>query len=947
MLQAIPKDASGNTLTNRIATWSTSDPAVATVAAGVVTGVAFGTATITATVEGQVGSMDVKVKDGVIATAAGASYTGQNSVVAVTIPAGALIQTRNVTVAPADAPPPNDRLLPGTAFDFGPLGVTFAQLVSITIKYDPAKVTGGSPESGLQLYEVIGTSWRVVAGSTVNTTTKTVTGNVDHMAVYGVLMQPRVETVSINKDTTVVVQTTVQFTAALKDNEQQPLTRPVTWTSSNPAIVKIDANGLASALLPGQVTITATSEGKSTTAKMTAVPGPPAALSIAAGDGQAAEAGSVVPTAIAAKVSDAFGNGVSGFSVTFAIVSGGGTITGATATTDAGGIATIGSWTLGTVAGPNTVTASGAGLSPPFVTFTATGGAGAPTSVVAVGGNNQTATAGGPVATPPSVKVTDANGNPVTGFTVVFAPASGSGTVTGASVATNSSGIATVGGWVLGSTPGPQTLTATAGSLSGSPVTFAATGVAPIPARIVLNNGNLQTAGVGKPVPVVPSVKVVDAADIPVPGLAVTFTVTGGGGSVVGGDAVTNVGGFANVTSWILGPNPGTNTLTATVASLPTLSGNPVTFTASGVAAPPVAMAIAAGNQQSAPAGTQVAIKPAVLVTDANGAGVPGVTVVFSIRSGSGSITGANAVTNSSGIATIGSWTLGIAGNSLFATVDGLAGSPLIFVALGSAQVQVVTFGDSNTDFGFSGTDPNVVVASYVSNRADVRLGPNDANSPRQLAGKIETRWTANRPNQTIKIVNHGIAGTSTGAGRTVLYSPNARELVNGVARFQGEALGMAYPWSGDEPFAQQSYPTGPIQRVQAFTPRASDFLYISMGTNDFGAGISTASSLVNLEWMVDQWIALGLPANHVIITTLPPRQVGQSASLPGLNDGIRSLASRKGLRVVDIATLTSNDNGLTWKSASLHVGDSLHYAESVRDSIADAVTSIMLQLTP
>ncbi|MDP9179054.1 MAG: Ig-like domain-containing protein, partial [Gemmatimonadota bacterium] len=49
ILQAIPKDAAGSTLTNRMTEWSTSDASIATVAAGVVTGVAPGTATITAT----------------------------------------------------------------------------------------------------------------------------------------------------------------------------------------------------------------------------------------------------------------------------------------------------------------------------------------------------------------------------------------------------------------------------------------------------------------------------------------------------------------------------------------------------------------------------------------------------------------------------------------------------------------------------------------------------------------------------------------------------------------------------------------------------------------------------------------------------------------------------------------------------------------------------------
>ncbi|MDP9178184.1 MAG: SGNH/GDSL hydrolase family protein, partial [Gemmatimonadota bacterium] len=283
-------------------------------------------------------------------------------------------------------------------------------------------------------------------------------------------------------------------------------------------------------------------------------------------------------------------------------------------------------------------------------------------------------------------------------------------------------------------------------------------------------------------------------------------------------------------------------------------------------------------------------------------------------------------------------------GNSLFASVDGLAGSPLIFTALGTAHLQLVTFGDSNTDYGYSGNNFPIVASSYVGNFAATRLGPNDPNSTSQLAGKIESRWRASR-SQTIVVVNHGIGGTTTGTGRTIVGSPNARESVNGVTRFEGEALRVAYPWSGGEP-QSNNYPSGPIPRVQAFTPRTSDFLYISMGTNDAGAGISTASTIVNLEWMVDLWIARGIAANHIIVTTLSPRSPGQLSVKP-LNDQIRSKFLPKGVSVVDLAAMTSNDGGDTWKSASLHIGDSLHYAESVRDLLADAVVNILLARTP
>jgi hypothetical protein len=56
-------------------------------------------------------------------------------------------------------------------------------------------------------------------------------------------------------------------------------------------------------------------------------------------------------------------------SVTFAVASGGGSVTGETATSDLSGAATVGSWTLGAQPGTNTLTASAPGLA--AVTFTA------------------------------------------------------------------------------------------------------------------------------------------------------------------------------------------------------------------------------------------------------------------------------------------------------------------------------------------------------------------------------------------------------------------------------------------------------------------------------------------------------------------------------------------------------------------------------------------------
>lgn len=60
-LKAVATDASGNVLTGRSVTWSSANPAVATVASGLVTAVSAGTARITAESEGKSGSAEITV----------------------------------------------------------------------------------------------------------------------------------------------------------------------------------------------------------------------------------------------------------------------------------------------------------------------------------------------------------------------------------------------------------------------------------------------------------------------------------------------------------------------------------------------------------------------------------------------------------------------------------------------------------------------------------------------------------------------------------------------------------------------------------------------------------------------------------------------------------------------------------------------------------------------
>jgi hypothetical protein len=282
-----------------------------------------------------------------------------------------------------------------------------------------------------------------------------------------------------------------------------------------------------------------------------------------------------------------------------------------------------------------------------------------------------------------------------------------------------------------------------------------------------------------------------------------------------------------------------------------------------------------------------------------------------------------------------------IGGQSLFVTRAGLNGSPLIITAMSTASVRIVTFGDSNTDAGWSGTALSAVATSYISVEGP-HAGPY-IHHPTQLAGKIEAKWRA-ASTVAVAAVNHGISGTGTGAGRSTSGAPNAREVVGTTTRFQAEVLGAAFPWNGAE--SGPTYPTGPINRIAAFVPRADDFVYVSMGTNDSNYGVGSDQSAANLNWMIDQWVLAGRAPDHFILTTLAPRP-STNGAIVLVNQQIRQIAVSRGVYLIDIAQRTSDDNGYTWRSKDDNVGDELHYSEAVRDWIATQIVAYMLTKAP
>jgi adhesin/invasin len=161
--------------------------------------------------------------------------------------------------------------------------------------------------------------------------------------------------------------TSAQATATLNGTQASN----VMWSSSNSTVASVSADGLVTGALQGTAVISATSNGATGQLSVTVVPGAPASMRIYAGNNQSGPAGSQLSDPLCTNVLDAAGNLIVGAVVTYEVASGGGQLASpASPATDASGIAISGLWTLGSAAGPQTVTASSPGVG--SLTFTAT-----------------------------------------------------------------------------------------------------------------------------------------------------------------------------------------------------------------------------------------------------------------------------------------------------------------------------------------------------------------------------------------------------------------------------------------------------------------------------------------------------------------------------------------------------------------------------------------------
>jgi uncharacterized protein YjdB len=356
-------------LTGRPVSWTTSKPSVATVSStGFVTPIGPGQAVITAT---QTGS-------------------GLSATTTVTV--------SPVSVASVVVTPSLDTLIVGQAVQLAAAAKDASgnTLAGRTIVWD------GSDDN----IALVSSTGRVVAQA-LGTMTVTATSELKTGTATIVVVAVPVASVTISPTTQSVIvgSTTPAFTAVAKDASGNVLSgRAITFASGNTAVATIDANtGVATGVAPGTASITASSEGvTSTGATLTVTDVPVSSITISP-TSQTVVPGDQTP-AFTAVTKDGSGNVLTGRTVTF----NSGTPAVATINSNTG-VAT------GVSPGTSSITASSEGKTSTAATLTVTE---VPVNNVVVTPPSQSVDVGSTVnfvATP-----RDASNNPLSGRTIVY-----------------------------------------------------------------------------------------------------------------------------------------------------------------------------------------------------------------------------------------------------------------------------------------------------------------------------------------------------------------------------------------------------------------------------------------------------------------------------------------------------------------------------------------------
>ena len=383
------------------------------------------------------------------------------------------------------------------------------------------------------------------------------------------------------------------------------------------------------------------------------------------GNGQTGAVGANLSNAIAVKVLDANGIGVSGVTVTFSVRKGNGTLGSPTAVSTPTGVAST-TWKMGTVPGAASVTAILSTTSViDSVVVSATAVAGTASTVVITSGDAQNGTVGQQLNTSLTATTYDSYGNVAPSSPVAWTVVSGGGKLTVLNATSDANGVSAAQ-WTLGTVAGTQVARASVGTATTADFKASANGGNP--AQLIVDAGANQSGTVGRALTTNLSVRVLDSYGNGVKGASVVWTADDGVIAAIG-SSTDSLGRMQ--ARWTLGNKTGPQSALASLAGT-----TPLPFAASALAATPSVAAIETGDGQTQAINNTLPLPLVVKVTDSFGNPVAGVPVNWSTAGGSGSVVVANNTTDATGRSTA-LWTLGVTAGPMTALAN-VSGQPIL-----------------------------------------------------------------------------------------------------------------------------------------------------------------------------------------------------------------------------------------------------------------------------
>lgn len=550
----------------------------------------------------------------------------------------------------------------------------------------------------------------------------------------------------------------------------------VRWSTTSGSIATTsttDASGQASttltlAKIAGGATVTARlANGRSVIFNVTAQPGVTTGLEWRVQPSNAT-AGLAIAPAMQIAVVDSFGNRTSSVQPIVLALGGGAsgaTLGGTLTKTPTAGLATFSDITVNRAANGYTLVASmtGPALSATTSTFNVSSASVASMTVSA--GDNQTATVNMAVATPLAVVVTDNLGNPITGVSVTFTAASGSGSVTpsGGTATTNALGVAALTSWTLGQTAGAQSLVAAAAGLPS--LTFHATAQTDVAAALKITTQPSSSVISGQTFAQQPVIQVVDQFGNAVSAGGAQVTASVSSGTLAGTNPVTpnTTTGVASFTDLKI-TSTGSVTLTFAAPGMTSATSNSISLTAGT----PTKLVFATSPASTTAGASLVAT---VHVTDAFGNIVPAATnsVALALNQPSGTtdavLSGTTTVTAASGSTAFSGLSINRAatGYTLTATSSGLTSATTASFNISAAAASKLAFTAQPTSVAANVAIAPAIVAQVQDQFANVVGGATNSisltSNPSVTLGGTAT-VAASNGNATFSNITLGTAGS-------------------------------------------------------------------------------------------------------------------------------------------------------------------------------------------